>query len=200
MKTNILDVDSNMAIKDPQLEGISWYSPLNKNMFSSFGTTSFEEGNYYRLSNDEREEIKSVSDAVWYLATHPAGIQLKFCTNSNKILLDVNLRDIHNMPHMPATGQCGFDLYVFDEVMGEYVHHATSTYDISKKQYRCELSHFYEFNGTKKIRKYIINFPLYQGVMDLKIGLESDSITYPDSFSNNGNSFLQEYKYFIALA
>ena len=30
---SISDIDPNMAVKDPDVEGIVWYSPLNKNMF-----------------------------------------------------------------------------------------------------------------------------------------------------------------------
>lgn len=186
MSKNILEIDSNMAIKDPQLEGISWYSPLNQNMFSSYGSSSFNEGNYFRLKESEREEIYPISDAVWYLSTNPAGIQIKFKTNSTRILLDVVLRDLHNMHHMPATGQCGFDLYVFDEDMNDYVHHSTTVYDIKSKTYKVDMSHFYEVSKAKVMRKYILNFPLYQGVESVKIGLETDSITLPDSFSNEG--------------
>ena len=138
------------------------------------------------IPEEEREEIHDVSDAVWYLATNPAGLQLKFCTDSSRILLDVKLRDYHNMPHMPATGQCGFDLYVFDEKMNQYVHHSTTTYDISKKEYKVDMSHFYKFDNGKAMRKYILNFPLYQGVSDLKIGLETDSNTFPDTYKNDG--------------
>lgn len=183
---NILEVDSNMAIKDPHDAGISWFSPLNKNMFAPYGTDSFYEGKYWRLSEAEKEEIKPVSDAVCYLSTHPAGLQIKFKTNSTRILLDVTLSDYHNMPHMPATGQCGFDLYVYDEKMQEFVHHNTATYDIKEKHYRTDLSHFYQVSKELIEREYIINFPLYQGIIDLKIGLESDSVTTPAYFKNDG--------------
>lgn len=186
MKKNILEVDSNMAIKDPLIEGITWYSPLNKNMFNSFGSMAFDEGEYCRLTKEERESILPISDAVSYLATHPAGIQLKFKTNSTQILIDVTLRDYHNMHHMPATGQCGFDLYVFDNELGEYVHHSTATYNIKEKNYKASLSRFGDYSKELIERDYILNFPLYQGVLDLKIGLDTNSITTPSSFNNDG--------------
>ena len=186
MTTNILEIDSNMAIKDPQIEGISWFSPLNKSLFNPYGTTAFYEGEYNRLTKSEREEIKPISDAVWYLSTHCSGIQLKFKTNSKRILIDVALQDYHNMHHMPATGQCGFDLYVYDFKLGDYVHHNTATYNIKEKNYRAELSQFHYFDDERVERDYILNFPLYQGLIDLKIGLESDSITTPSSYCNDG--------------
>ena len=186
MKKNILEVDSNMAIKDPLDEGITWFSPFNKKMFNSFGTTAFYEGKYCRLTQKEIETMQPISDAVSYLATHPSGIQLKFKTNSTKILIDVTLRDFHNMHHMPATGQCGFDLYVYDNEMGEYVHHSTATYDIKERSYIASLSRFSDYSNELIERDYILNFPLYQGVLDLKIGLDTDSITTPSSFAKDG--------------
>ena len=51
---NILDFDPNMAISDPDIEGIVWFSPLNKNMFQAYGSESFYEGDYARLSKEER--------------------------------------------------------------------------------------------------------------------------------------------------
>lgn len=186
MNKNILEIDPFMAIKDPQDEGISWYSPLNKTMFSSYGSHAFDEGYYYRLSQNEREEIKPTSDAVWYLSTNCAGLQLRFKTNSTRILIDVTLRDKHNMHHMPATGQCGFDLYVFDENLNDFVHHNTATYDIKQTKYRAELSQFHYFSKELVEREYILNFPLYQSVIDLKIGLDTESKTIPAHFKNDG--------------
>ena len=186
MSKNITDYDINMAIRDPQIMGVSWYSPLNKNMFNAYGSESFYEGDYARLSSAERDEIKPISQAVEWLSHHTAGLQLKFKTNSTRILIDVKLNDYHNMHHMPATGQCGFDLYVFDEKMQEFVHHATTTYDIKEKEYRAELSHFYQISNELIEREYILNFPLYQGVKELKIGLDTDSVTTPSYFKNDG--------------
>ena len=183
---NILDFDPNMAISDPDIDGIVWYSALNKNMFQAYGSESFYEGDYARLSQDERKEIITVSESVEWLSKHSAGLQLKFKTNSTRILIDVELRAPHDMAHMPATGQCGFDLYVYDDGVKDYVLHNTGTYQISKTKYRAELSVFSYFSKELIEREYIINFPLYQGVKDLKIGLDNDSLTNPVKFKNDG--------------
>ena len=183
---NIIDLDPNMAITDPNIEGITWYSPLNKHMFASYGSESFYEGDYARLSRSEREEIKKTSEAVEWLSNHSAGLQLKFKTNSTRILIDVKLRSLHDMCHMPATGQCGFDLYIFDEELNDYVHHNTGTYKINETNYRAELSLFSYFSKELIEREYIINFPLYQGINDLKIGLDTISSTKPVKYKNDG--------------
>lgn len=183
---NITDFDPFMAIVDPNIDGITWFSPLNKEMFGSYGSESFYEGDYARLSRNEREEIKKISESVEWLSKHSAGLQLKFKTNSTRILIDVELRAPHDMCHMPATGQCGFDIYVYDSEMNDYVLHNTATYKISELKYRAELSVFSYFSKDLIEREYIINFPLYQGVKDLKIGLDSISQTKPVKFKNDG--------------
>ena len=189
MKT-ISDIDKFMAIKDPSLENITWYSPLNDKMFKAYGSNAFYEGDYARLSKSEREEIIKISEPVEWLSKHSAGLQLKFKTNSTRILLDVSLRSIHDMCHMPATGQCGFDLYVYDEEIKDYVLHNTATYSLELQDYKCELSLFSYFNKELIEREYIINFPLYQGIKDLKIGLDSDSYSKPVEFKNKGKIML----------
>ena len=183
---NINDFDPFMAFKDPKLSNITWYSPLNDKMFKVYGSDSFYEGDYARLSREDRKKIENVSEAVCWLASHTAGLQLKFKTNSTKILLDVELKAKHDMPHMPATGQCGFDLYVYNELEHSYVLHNTTTYPIGQTKYLVELSLFANYSTDMIEREYIINFPLYQGIKDLKIGLDSSSKTYPVSFKNEG--------------
>lgn len=187
---NIEKFDPNMTIKDPNIDNITWFSPLNDKMFKAYGSESFYEGDYARLSKNERKEVLKVSEAIEWLSKHTAGIQLKFKTNSKRILLDVELRAKHDMCHMPATGQCGFDLYVYNEIEDTYVLHNTTTYPIDKNHYRSELSLFDYFSNDLIERQYIINFPLYQGIKDLKIGLDSNSNTLPISFKNEGKIIL----------
>lgn len=178
---NINDIDIFMQIKDPDLEGIVWSDARNKNLFNLCGTRGED---YNRFTKSDLEEIKKVSENIEWLAHHSSGLQLKFQTNSLKIMIEVELIDSHNMDHMPATGQCGFDLYCFDEKSQKYVLHNTTRFDRSSKKYRCELSVFHYFFKEQVNRKYIINFPLYQGVTNVRIGLEEGSITSPVYFTN----------------
>lgn len=183
---SISDIDPNMAIKDPDVEGITWYSPLNKNMFKAYGSEHFYEGDYARLSRTQREEVIKVSKDVEHLSKWCAGLQLKFKTNSTRIMLDVELRAPHDMNNMTTIAQCGFDIYVYDEEVKDYIFHNAGAYPRHLDKYRVELSVFNYFDKTKKEREYIINFPLYQGVKDVKIGLDSDSVTSPVEYKNDG--------------
>lgn len=183
---SISDIDPNMAIKDPDIKGITWYSPFNKKFFKAYGTEHFYEGEYARLSQKQREEVEKVSPSVAFLSKWCAGIQLKFKTNSTRIMLDVELRAAHDMNNMTTIAQCGFDIYVYDEKTQEYVFHNAGAYPRHLDKYRVELGLFSFFEKNKIEREYIINFPLYQGVKDVKIGLDSDSLTKPSEYKNDG--------------
>ena len=67
---------------------------------------------YARLPKRAQAEVR---DAVWSLAQHSAGEMIAFYTNSP----DVEVRYVttssnYSMPHMPATGVSGVDLYRID--------------------------------------------------------------------------------------
>ena len=54
-----------------------------------------------------------VPDSVWGLSKHTAGLCVRFRTDSPSIFLKMDLlSSILAMPHMPATGVSGFDLYM----------------------------------------------------------------------------------------
>lgn len=179
----ITDVDINMALKDPKLDNIIWYDARNKNKFNLCGTVT---DNYNRFSDDTLELLKDVSEAVCWLSHHSSGLQLKFETDSLKVLIDVALAASHDMDHMTATAQCGFDIYFYDEIVSKYVLLQTTRFDRSQTEYQCELSQLYNYTNEKKMRKYVINFPLYQQVNSVKIGLEQSSQVKPVYFKNPG--------------
>jgi hypothetical protein len=57
-----------------------------------------------------------VRDPVWELSHHSAGMLTRFETDSSEIWVDYHLlSDRLAMPHMPATGVSGLDLYALDD-------------------------------------------------------------------------------------
>ena len=139
---NITKVDPFMKIKDPTIKEIVWVSPLNKELFNAFGSDCFYEGDYARLNKKDRRKVKKISPSVEWLSKHSSGLQLKFKTDSTRILIDVELRAKHDMPHMPATSQCGFDLYVYDEKLNDYVLHNVAKYPIKNKNITSHFNFF----------------------------------------------------------
>jgi lysophospholipase L1-like esterase len=110
----------------------------------------------------------------------------KFETDSNEIVVNVELQAKANMTHMPATGQCGVDLYVYNEKLKEYVLYDTSIFDINLNKYTVSLGHFTD----SKLRKYILNLPLYMGAINVTVSLDDSALISPLSFSNEGRIVL----------
>jgi hypothetical protein len=169
-------VDVNMKISDRVKEDLKWYSPLC-NPFEILGFQWINEENIYR-----RLPLKpkyKISDGVDAGANCTAGGQIRFKTDSTSIAIKVQLSGTANMYHMAATGQCGFDCYIgYGETP---IFCSSSKYDHTKDEYQYE---FYNNPEDKKVKDIILNFPLYQGVKEVFIGLDSEANVYkPEKLS-----------------
>ena len=171
-------LDPNMALKKADADGIVWFDPME----DPFGLTGFEwikeDSVYKRLPLNPDWEIPN---AVNRLSNHTAGGQVRFRTNSKKILLKVELRERSGMYHMPATGQSGFDLYMEKNGIQRYL--KTTRFSNDSLKYQVELFN----NEDEKMRSFTLNFPLYNGVNSVLIGLEHESsIESPYPFKLSG--------------
>jgi hypothetical protein len=170
--------DQNMALKEVDSDGIAWFDPRIK----PFGLVGFEwiaeDSVFRRLPVHPDWEIREPVDA---LANHTAGGQIRFKTNSKRILVRVELRERSGMYHMPATGQSGFDLYLLDEGVQRYL--KTTRFSHSALNYEVEL-----FNtDDSRMRSFTLNFPLYNGVNSVLVGLEDGTVLEaPDPFKIPG--------------
>ncbi|MDP4250759.1 MAG: SGNH/GDSL hydrolase family protein [Bacteroidota bacterium] len=54
----------------------------------------------------------SVRHAVWELSRNSAGLKLRFITDADEIIVKYKVTGSLQMPHMPATGVSGVDLYI----------------------------------------------------------------------------------------
>jgi lysophospholipase L1-like esterase len=82
---------------------------------------------------------------------------------------------------MPATGQSGFDLYIKDGAVQRYM--KTTRFPVDTIRYQVEL-----FNtDDKQLRDFTLNFPLYNGVNSILVGIEDRSVLKaPPPFSLPG--------------
>jgi len=171
-------LDPNMTLKKADADGIIWLDPRE----APFNLSGFEwisEDNVYRrLPVRPDWEIR---DAVDQLANETAGGQIRFRSDSKKILLRVELREKSGMYHMPATGQSGFDLYIKDGEVQRYV--KTTRFPADTIRYQVELLN----SDQKQMRDFTLNFPLYNGVNSVLVGIEAQSrIRTPKPFSRPG--------------
>ena len=168
---NIDQIDQNMKTNNMEDSSeMKWYSP-KQSPFMIAGFPWFEKEKLYR-----RLPVKpkvSISKKLDILANFTAGGQIRFQTDSLKIAVKVKLAGAANMVHMPPTGQCGFDCYI--TMNGKQRYCGTTIFLPSTVRYDATL---YE-TSEKKMKGVVINFPLYQGVEEVFVGIEEDAHIFP---------------------
>jgi hypothetical protein len=76
------------------------------------------------------------------------------------------------MNHMPATGQCGCDVYLGPPNAQRFC--SVTKYNHVETAYEVML-----FELARELRNVTVNFPLYQGVEEMWIGLDADARILP---------------------
>ena len=154
-------------LPDWMLEGFPWEKE-NKKRFCRLPDSILPKLN----QPNEGAELISVEG----LSEMSAGGVLRFCTDSNALLLQGNYRPFEFMPHMPLTGQAGFDVTVLENGRERLLSNLKpETQAISSKNFDFEFS--CELCGT--MNEYRIYLPLYAGLESLEIGLVPNSELKP---------------------
>ncbi|ULL15901.1 hypothetical protein DVH26_16495 [Paenibacillus sp. H1-7] len=164
-------LDPNMRTHSLQGDW-EWYSPLTP-PFQVYGFPWLaEEGIYRRLPLNPKEALPSAIDR---LANCTAGGQIRFRTDAERVAVRVRLGGTASMDHMPATGQNGFDAYIGEPGRERYV--GTSRMKLHESGYECIL-----FSGSKpdKLRTVTLNFPLYQSVSEVAVGVAAGAAIEAD--------------------
>jgi hypothetical protein len=114
-----------------------------------------------------------VRTKVWSLSRHSAGMSCRFVTDAPEIQVRYSLllSDLA-MPHMPATGVSGVDLYILSENGGwRWIATALPT------KTRVFASLFRGMGPGK--RTYMLHLPLYNGIDSLEIGVTRGTFFEP---------------------
>lgn len=175
---NAVQLDANMRIQQSGDNHLNWYSPLEEPFhIAGFGWLH-EERLYRRLPAKPDWKLP---EAVDQLANCTAGGQIRFETDATSLSVKVKLSGAANMYHMPATGQCGFDCYIGSP--GEQLYYGTTVYDHKLTEYEAVI---YK-DMAQESRIITLNFPLYQGVEEVWIGLDREAqIAPPPTYENSG--------------
>lgn len=117
---------------------------------------------YQRLPEAMKEDIR---DPLWYLSTNSAGLYIRFKTAAPRIQVRYGVKHALEMPHMPATGVSGIDLYAHDPDKNEW-HWASGRY-----AFKDTVTYLFDAldNGAGKI--YELYLPLYNTVSWMEIGV-----------------------------
>lgn len=174
---NVSELDKQMAPLAGTKSPMIWYDPVLQ-PFRLAGFPWYErESVFRRLPLMAPGELPDVDQ----LANCTAGGQVAFQSDSNQIAVRVELLNRANMNHMPATGQCGVDLYTGLPFSQRF--HSVSKYDQTQTSYELLLFD----HSDKQTRNFTLNFPLYQGVKKIQIGLTLNaSLATPSPWSMHG--------------
>lgn len=119
----------------------------------------------------------SVRKEVWGLSKNSAGLVIKFYSNAKRIVVRYGVKERIQMPHMPATGVSGVDLYGIDKngqrywLPGRFSFGDTIQYTFNSSIARRDSA------GNKY--EYRLYLPLYNTVSWMEIGVPSGDNIIP---------------------
>jgi lysophospholipase L1-like esterase len=117
-----------------------------------------------------------VSQHVWALGMHSAGLCARFVTDATSLSVRWSLReDLQAMPHMAATGQAGIDLYV--RVNGQWRCQATAR--PYQPRHNQEMLIRDDSPMTPGRREFLLYLPLYSGVESVSVGVPKGAVIQP---------------------
>lgn len=161
------EVDKNFIIETKiNKPDIVFYNPKSE-PFRIYGLYDYKNESVYKRLPDEIGTTTNPGVKKLYLMT--AGGRLRFSTNSKYVAIKVKMPYIGHKPHMPLTGTTGFDLYIDTDADSCFYNtykppiHSTDGYES-----------VIEFSDCK-YRSITINFPSYNAVDELLIGLSKDA-------------------------
>lgn len=149
-----------------------WYNPASDSIMPIHGRFWNKEiGRLYQRLPERAEEM--LRKPVWDLSLQTAGLYLKFYTNASSIQVKYKVTGGFSMPHMPATGVSGVDLYTMDSEGRNYWCAANYQFGDTVRYTYNDLI----FRNThNKGNEFTLYLPLYNGVKSLQIGVPSDCI------------------------
>ena len=174
---DITKLDQYMSIKEVNTTGIKWYKP-DQSPFRLQGFKWYKQDQIYRRL--PLTSAHGIPPKVNILANHTSGGQVHFKTNSKRILVRVKLAAGKPGQHMTQMGRAGFDLYTGEPT--KQVFRGSTRFPFDAKNYIASLT----YNAARKMLNCTLNFPLYNGVESIEIGLdESAKIEAPIELSDS---------------
>lgn len=160
----ISEIDKNFSVSvDIPMEDTDFYN-ISDNDFCIFGL--IYDTKFRRMPENVANEI---NEGVYALHANTSGGRFKFVTDSPYIALVVKMPAIEVFPHMPKTGSSSFDIYADGMFKDIFI----SPIDMNDGYSGI----CYVGDGTKK--EYTINFPLYNDVNEVLIGLRKGCVFEP---------------------
>lgn len=141
---------------------LSWWEPATTPDFHPGGGGWHQDSSHFycRLPADAEQKVR---DDVFFFSRQSAGLTLHFTTDAPAITVEYTLQGPLQLPHMPATGVSGVDLY---DGSGQRV---VGTYQFADTVR-------YRFTGLRSVPAahdagYTLYLPLYNTLLRLRIGV-----------------------------
>ena len=158
---NIADIDKNFKVETKLGKGDIKFYNVKKNPFCLYGLM-FDE----MFRRMPEEVAKKVNSGIEELHLNTSGGRIRFKTNSPYVAINAVMPNKIHVPHMPQTGISGFDIYV----NGRYKKTFIPPVDMDGGyESLCDFT-------ESEMREITINFPIYNNVKDLYIGLAEDAV------------------------
>ena len=159
--------NNSEGTSDNNLEEISDIRYYGKDFFLLEGTEiadSLKESRYDRLPLSLKNVVR---EPVWNLSKSSAGMSIRFLSNTTAINVKWTVLNDNKMPHMPESGIKGVDLYFNNNGKFQYLNTAIPS--------GIESEFLLMQNMSNEMREYKMLLPLYDGLVSIEIGIDSDS-------------------------
>lgn len=158
------EVDRNMIVPNTLTEPDLRFYDIRRAPFQLYGLWQPQtEPVFKRLPDDIGTNTNSGVKTL-YLQT--AGGRVRFSTDSPYVAIKAVMPYVKHMDHMPLSGSSGFDLYLDTAADSHYTH--TFRIPTTAKDGYESIARF----PDRKMRYFTINFPSYNAVDALYIGLQ----------------------------
>ena len=155
---------------------IKWWNPAEHEfpVISGQAWANEVESQFHRLPARAEQNVRK---AVWNLSKQAAGLSIRFWSNAKNIRVKYTLKGGLSLPHMPATGVSGLDLYG-KTPHGDWIRH-WGFYSLDKESsytftIDSDTETYYQYG-----REYQLFLPLYNEIESLEIGIEDGSFLNP---------------------
>ena len=173
MESTIEKIDKNFATATVDGRPVCYYN-VKEAPFSLYGCLQTDDdGPFRRLPH-----LEGVNGGVNWLSFNTAGVRARFTTDSPYIALRAEIDGACHMAHMTLCASCGFDLYELAEGRERYLRSFLPWTGITSG-----IECFADL-WERKRRALTLNFPLYNGIKKLEIGIA------PDAYLERGADYL----------
>lgn len=166
LEDDIAKIDKNLEVKTNLEEKDIVFYDVKKPPFDLYGLYKGETDVFKRMPEEVAEKVSS---GVTSLNFNTAGIRVRFSTDSDYVAIKCIMPKVTNFSHMPKTGTSGFDMYEVKN--GTYTYNNTF---VPPKDMVDGYESITYLKG-KDMRCFEINFPLYNRVDELYIGIRAGS-------------------------